>query len=166
METIFALASAQGKAGVSVIRVSGPKAFDVGRSLCGTPPPPRTSAVRVIKSRDGGYLDQALVLSFEAGASFTGEDVVEFHVHGSIAVVGAVMTCLSEFDGVRLAEAGEFTRRALENERLDLAQVEALSDLIESETEAQRIQALRLFDGALGQRVSDWRKDLLQAAAF
>jgi len=166
MDTIFALASAQGKAGVAVVRISGPRASEAGLALAGSLPEPRRSAVRLLTDSAGGFLDEALVLRFQAGASFTGEDIVELHLHGSVAVVKAVLRELGRLDGLRLAEAGEFTRRALENGRLDLTQVEALADLIESETEAQRRHALRVFSGALGKKVSDWRLDIVHAAAL
>ncbi len=111
-------------------------------------------------------LDQALVLWFPGPDSFTGEDVAELHLHGSVATVNAVLSALGDMSGFRIAEAGEFTRRALENERLDLAQIEGLSDLVEAETEAQRRQAFRVFSGALGERVEVWRKKLIRAAAL
>ena len=111
-------------------------------------------------------LDEALVLSFAEGASFTGEAVVELHCHGGPAVVGAVFRALSEQPGLRLAEPGEFTRRALENGVLDLAQVEGLADLIDAETEAQRRQAVRLLSGSVGQKVEGWRRDLIRAGAL
>jgi tRNA modification GTPase len=111
-------------------------------------------------------IDHALVLRFDAPKSFTGEDVIEFQVHGSIAVVRSVLSELGSSGLGRLAEPGEFTRRALENEKLDLTQVEGLSDLIEAETEAQRKQAVRVLSGALGVQVEGWRKDLIRAAAL
>ncbi|WP_417605643.1 tRNA uridine-5-carboxymethylaminomethyl(34) synthesis GTPase MnmE [Primorskyibacter flagellatus] len=166
MDTIYALASAQGKAGVAVVRISGPDAFDAATILCGSLPAPRQHAVRRIKTASGEYLDEALVLVFPEGASFTAEAVVELHLHGSIAVVSAVLRELSELGGLRLAEPGEFTRRALENGRLDLAQVEGLADLIEAETEAQRVQALRSLSGDLGQVVGSWRTKLIRASAL
>ncbi|KMK65411.1 tRNA uridine-5-carboxymethylaminomethyl(34) synthesis GTPase MnmE [Puniceibacterium sp. IMCC21224] len=166
METIFALATAQGKSGVAVVRVSGSLAWFVAGKMGGSLPSPRVAALRVLKASDGGFLDEALVLLFEEGRSFTGEQVVEFHLHGSVAVVRAVLSELGKFDGIRQAEAGEFTRRALENGRLDLTQVEGLADLIESETEAQRRQALRVLSGDLGKRVSSWRLDLIRAASL
>lgn len=166
MDTIFALASARGKAGVAVIRVSGPDAFGAVAALCDRPlPPPRQAGLRRLV-QDGQVLDEALVLLFEAGASFTGEAVAELQVHGSAAVVQAVLRALAGRYGLRLAEAGEFTRRALENGRLDLAQVEGLADLIEAETEAQRRQAMRVLSGAIGQRAEDWRRKLVRAAAL
>ncbi len=164
MDTIFALASARGKAGVAVIRVSGSAAFRVGEALCGDLPAER--GVRLIRNAAGQPLDQALVLRFRDGHSFTGEPVVEFQVHGSVAVIHAVLGRLGEFEGVRIAEPGEFTRRALENNRLDLAQVEGLADLIEAETEAQRAQSFRVLSGALGKKAEGWRKDLIRAAAL
>lgn len=166
MDTIYALASAQGRAGVSVIRVSGPTAHDVCFGLCGDVPALRQASVRVLRDHSGLHLDEALVLVFPHGGSFTGEAVVEFHLHGSLAVISAVLRTLSEFPDCRAAEAGEFTRRALENGRLDLAQVEGLADLIDSETEAQRRQALRVLSGALGQQAEHWRRDLIRAAAL
>ncbi|ABG30148.1 tRNA uridine-5-carboxymethylaminomethyl(34) synthesis GTPase MnmE [Roseobacter denitrificans] len=166
MDTVFALGSAQGRAGVSVIRLSGPAAWAVAETICGSLPDPRKSAVRVLRAQDGSVIDQALVLAFKAPHSFTGEDVVEFHVHGSIAVVRTVLDALSDQDVARLAEAGEFTRRALENGKLDLSQVEGLADLIDAETEAQRRQAVRVLTGALGEKVEVWRSKLIRAAAL
>ncbi|MEM6373072.1 MAG: tRNA uridine-5-carboxymethylaminomethyl(34) synthesis GTPase MnmE [Pseudomonadota bacterium] len=165
MDTIFALATAQGRAGVAVIRISGPMAFACAQDLCDTLPDTRTAVVRNIRDRDGNVLDQALVLRFAGPHSFTGEDVVEFHMHGSIAVVAAVLRVLGQ-GNARLAEPGEFTRRALENDKMDLAQVEGLGDLIEAETEGQRRQALRIVQGALGQRIEQWRSQLIRAAAL
>lgn len=166
MDTIFALATAQGRAGVSVIRISGTKADVVATQLCGTLPKTRRAALRSLRDGDGILLDHALVLFFEGPESFTGEDVVEFQVHGSIAVVRAVLAELGNNTHARLAEPGEFTRRALENGKLDLAQVEGLADLIDAETEAQRKQAVRVLSGALGDQVERWRADLIRAAAL
>jgi tRNA modification GTPase len=166
MDTIFALATAQGRAGVAVIRLSGPDAFGVANELCGNVPKHRGSAVRLLRDPEGGVLDQALVLRFDGPASFTGEDVVEFQLHGSVAVTRAVLATLGQDRRARLAEPGEFTRRALENNKLDLAQVEGLADLIDAETEAQRKQAVRVLSGALGGRVEKWRTDLIRAAAL
>ncbi|WP_371038850.1 tRNA uridine-5-carboxymethylaminomethyl(34) synthesis GTPase MnmE [Rhodosalinus sp. FB01] len=165
-ETIFAVATAPGKAGVSVIRISGPDAHAAAETLAGALPPPRLAGLRRLRDAKGDVLDEALVLRFQAGQSFTGEDVVEFHCHGSIAVVRRVLTCLGDLPGCRSAEPGEFTRRAMENGRLDLTQVEALADLIEAETEVQRRQAQRALSGALGARVASWRVDLVRAAAL
>ena len=166
MDTIFALASANGKAGVAVIRVSGPSALAAGAVLAGTLPEAGRHAVRRLRDAGGHTLDHALVLRFDAPHSFTGEDVVEFQCHGSMAVTAAVLSALGDQPGLRLAEPGEFTRRALENGRLDLAQVEGLADLIDAETEAQRVQAQRTLSGALGQLADRWRSDLIRAAAL
>lgn len=165
MDTIFALATAQGRAGVAVVRISGPRAFDCATTLCGSLPPVRQAGLRDLSDAAGEVLDQALVLRFAGPNSFTGEDVVEFHLHGSIAVVSAILGALSQTDA-RMAEAGEFTRRALDNDKMDLGQVEGLGDLIEAETEGQRQQALRMMKGALGQKIEVWRSDLIRAAAL
>ena len=166
MSTIFAQASAAGKAGVAVVRISGPKAFSAASQLCGSLPAPREAALRRLRSAPGEVLDEALVLCFSEKASFTGEETVEFQTHGSVAVVNALLAELGTVDGLRLAEPGEFTRRALANGRLDLAQVEGLADLIASETEAQRQQALRLFSGGLGDLAAHWRERLIRASAL
>lgn len=166
MDTIFALASAPGKSGVAVIRVSGSLATKACIDLTGGLPDPRVASLRLIKSRKDQRLDEGLVLWFPQKQSFTGEDVVEFQTHGSSAVVSAILRELSGIEGLRGAEPGEFTRRALENGRLDLAQVEGLADLIEAETEAQRRQALRVLSGDLGKRADTWRQDLIRAAAL
>jgi tRNA modification GTPase len=163
-DTIFALASARGKAGVAVFRISGPAAHQAVAALCSLPEPRRACLRRLVWQGDA--LDEALVLVFEAGASFTGEISAELQVHGSLAVVKAVARALGEMPGVRLAEAGEFTRRALENGRLDLAQVEGLADLIDAETEAQRRQAMRVLSGAIGRRAEGWRRCLIRAGAL
>ena len=165
MDTIYALASARGKAGVAVLRLSGPAAHVAVRALSGDLPAPRRASLRSLRS-DGVELDQALVLIFPEGESFTGEASAELHLHGSQAVVQAVMRALAVQPGLRLAEPGEFTRRALENGRLDLAQVEGLADLIDAETEAQRRQALRVLSGAIGRRADVWRSKLIRAAAL
>ena len=166
MDTIFALASAQGRAGVAVVRLSGPDAFKICRSIAGDLPKNRSTAVRSLKDQDGQVLDKALVLRFDGPRSFTGEDVIEFHLHGSVAVVQAVLRVLGDDGRARLAEPGEFTRRALENGKMDLAQVEGLADLIESETEAQRTQALRVVSGHFGALVEGWRSSLIRAASL
>lgn len=163
MDTIFALASAPGKAGISVVRVSGPKAVAGVEELIGSVP---SKGLRQIVNGEGALVDEALVLRFPEGASFTGEEVVELHLHGSSAILRTVLQLLGTLEGFRLAEAGEFTRRAFENGRLDLAQVEGLADLIDAETEAQRLQAMRVFSGALGKKAAAWRTDLLRAAAL
>lgn len=166
MDTIFALASAPGKSGVAVLRISGSRAFHAGRVLAGGLPDAQRTSLRKLRDSDGSVIDEALVLAFESPNSFTGEDCVEFQTHGSPAIIAALMNELSALPGLRLAQPGEFTRRALENNRMDLAQVEGLADLIEAETEAQRKQALRTFSGELGQKVELWRRDLVRAMAL
>jgi len=166
MSTIFALATALGKSGVAVIRLSGPMALTAAATLAGSLPEHRVAGLRSLRNTDGDLLDQALVLTFEQGHSFTGEDVAELHLHGGPATINAVLETLGKIDGLRVAEPGEFTRRALENGCLDLAQIEGLSDLLEAETEAQRKQALRVFSGALGDKAEAWRRDLIRAAAL
>lgn len=163
-DTIFALATARGKSGVAVIRISGPAAHDAARRLCGSLPPTRRAGVRWL-ALDESVIDEALVLTFDRGGSFTGEDVVEFHVHGSIAVVRKLEAALTDL-GCRIADAGEFTRRALENGRLDLTQVEGLADLIAAETDAQLRQAHRALSGELGRKVDGWRESLVRASAL
>ena len=166
MNTIFALASAQGRAGVSVIRLSGPDAKKVVAKFVSNLPKDRVAGLRILTDGTGEPLDHALVLCFDGPRSFTGEDVVELHLHGSIAVVQSVLRVLGDSGLARLAEPGEFTRWALENGRMDLAQVEGLADLIESETETQRKQALRVVTGHLGALVEQWRSSLIRAAAL
>ncbi|GAB1478065.1 tRNA uridine-5-carboxymethylaminomethyl(34) synthesis GTPase MnmE [Paracoccaceae bacterium] len=165
MDTIFALASARGRAGVSVVRISGQCAHAAVAALTTTLPEPRRMGLRRL-SWQGEVIDEALVVVFAEGSSFTGEPMAELNVHGSLAVVSKVLRVLSEQPGLRPAEAGEFTRRALENGRLDLSQVEGLADLIDSETESQRMQALRVMSGELGRRAEAWRSRLLRAAAL
>ena len=166
MDTIFALASAQGKAGIAVIRLSGPDAHKSGSLLAGGRLSPRGMHLRTLFAPDGSRLDDGLVLTFQAPSSFTGEDVTELQIHGSTASVNAVLQCLSDLDGLRLAEPGEFTRRALENGKMDLTQVEGLADLIDAETEAQRKQAQTILTGALGALAERWRRDLIRAASL
>ncbi|MEM9476897.1 MAG: tRNA uridine-5-carboxymethylaminomethyl(34) synthesis GTPase MnmE [Pseudomonadota bacterium] len=165
-DTIFALSTARGKAGVAVVRVSGPDAVTALGALVQRIPAPRHAGLRRVTDTELGVIDDAVILRFEAGHSFTGEDVVEFQTHGGRATTDALLMALGRLPGLRLAEPGEFTRRALENGRLDLAQVEALGDLIEAETAAQRQQALRLLSGALGERAEAWRSKLLRAVAL
>lgn len=166
MQTIFALATARGKSGVAVIRISGPDAFDIGRSLFKTLPKPGSFGLRSLINMQGQLIDEPLVLVFEGPRSFTGEDVVELQLHGSIAVISAAERAISETGLGRPAEAGEFTRRALMNGRMDLAQVEGLGDLIEAETELQRQQAQDLVSGALREFADRVRSKLLRAVAL
>ncbi|MFD0910981.1 tRNA uridine-5-carboxymethylaminomethyl(34) synthesis GTPase MnmE [Ruegeria arenilitoris] len=166
METIFALASAQGKAGVAVIRLSGPQSHRAAKVLSGGDLPLRGMCLRELQAPDGSRLDVGLVLTFHGPSSFTGEDVAELQIHGSTASVNAVLRVLSEMPDLRLAEPGEFTRRALENGKMDLAQVEGLADLIDAETEAQRKQAQTILAGELGDLAERWRRDLIRAASL
>lgn len=166
MDTIVALATARGRAGVAVVRVSGPHAGAVAAALAGPLPAPRNAVLRSLRGADGGLIDQALVLWFPGPASFTGEDVVEFHTHGSTAVISALMSAILAQPGTRAAEAGEFTRRAFHAGKMDLTQVEALADLLDAETEGQRRQALRVLDGTAGRVVAGWREMLLDALAL
>ena len=163
-ETIFALATAPGRAAVAVIRLSGVgtrSALEVlGRSV----PPPREARLRRLRGQDGRVLDDALVIWTPGPGSYTGEDAAELHLHGGMAVVDAVSGALLSA-GLRLAEPGEFTRRAFANGRLDLAQAEAVADLVDAETEGQRRQALSQLEGALGRRYEAWREALLEALA-
>lgn len=166
-DTIYALSSAPGRAGVAVLRVSGPDARTALERLTGKPAPePREAALARLRDSDGATLDQALVLWFPGPASFTGEDVVEFHVHGGRAVVEAVLTALAALPGLWTAEPGEFTRRAVENGKFDLTGAEALIDLIDAETEAQRRQALRQYGGVLAALYDGWRDRLVKALAW
>ena len=163
--TIYALSSGKGRAGVAVIRVSGPKAGDVIDQLTGSRPVPRQAMVRKILGADGELIDRGLILWFPAPFSFTGEDVVEFHVHGGPAVVEALLQALVQVPGLRAAEAGEFTRRAYAHGKFDLTEVEGLADLIEAETERQRRQAIRRAAGGSSQLLGRWREDLIQVLA-
>ncbi len=162
-ETIYALASAPGRAGVAVVRVSGPGAGSILAALAGGLVPPRTAHLRILRT-PAGEIDRALVLWFPAPASFTGEDVAEFHVHGGRAIRERLFGALAEL-GARPAGPGEFSRRAVEHGRLDLTQAEAIADLVDAETPAQLRQALRQYDGALADLYEGWRADLIGALA-
>lgn len=166
IDTIFAQATAPGRAAVAVIRVSGPSAFAALERLAGRRPPDRVASVRWLREPDGSVIDQALVLCFPGPGSFTGEDVVELQVHGSPAVMRGLLAALGEMPGLRAAEAGEFSRRALMNARLDLAQVEGLGDLLAAETGAQLRQATTLMSGAYSARTGMWREALVGALAL
>jgi tRNA modification GTPase len=163
-DTIYAPATGAGRAAVAVLRISGPRAGDAVRALAGDLPRPRRATLRPL-THGGVALDDALVLWFEGPASYTGEDAAEFHVHGGRAVVEAVLEALAA-EGLRLAEPGEFTRRAFENGKLDLTQAEGVADLIDAETQAQRRQALGQLGGALSERYEAWRGLLVEALAM
>lgn len=161
--TILALSSAPGRAGVAVVRVSGPRVRFVLETIIGFVPEPRRARYAALRDADGAVIDHALVLFFQGPSSFTGEDVAEFHVHGSRAVLARLIARLTALPGLKLAEPGAFTRRAFEAGKLDLAAVEGLADLIDSETEWQRRQALRQMEGALGTMAAGWRARLVEA---
>ena len=164
-DTIFALSSAPGRAGVSVFRVSGPAAQQIAEALIESPcPAPRHAALRKIYNNEAVLIDEALVLWMPGPQSFSGEDSVEFQTHGSPAVIEAMASTLFAA-GARQAEAGEFTRRAFENGKMDLTEAEGLADLIDAETEGQRKQALRQMQGGLRGVYEDWRERLLDALA-
>ncbi|MEO7365228.1 MAG: tRNA uridine-5-carboxymethylaminomethyl(34) synthesis GTPase MnmE [Sphingomicrobium sp.] len=166
MDTIFALASGRPPAAIAVVRVSGPDAHQAGARIAGPLPPPREVSLRKLRHPvDGGLLDHAMVLRFDGPASSTGEDIVEFQVHGGRAVAVAVLDALASLDGLRLAQPGEFTRRALENGRIDLTEAEGLADLIEAETESQRRAALAIADGGLKRQIGQWQAQLLGLSA-
>ncbi len=162
-DTIFAPATAAGRAAVAVVRISGPDTQRVLKALARRLPAPRVAGLRRL-AHAGATLDEALVLWFPGPGSYTGEDAAEFHLHGGPAVVDAVIEALSAA-GLRLAEPGEFTRRAFEHGRLDLAQAEAVADLIDAETKAQSAQALAQLGGALTKRYDAWRGALIEALA-
>lgn len=169
-DTVFALATAMARAAVAIIRVSGPAALDSLTSLTGTKTPdikPRlASLARLRNPKTGAEIDQALVLPFRGPASFTGEDMVEYHIHGGPAVIHALLDTLAECDHHRMAEPGEFTRRAFEHGKLDLTSAEAVNDLVCAETEAQRAQALDQLGGALSSLYDRWRTHLVESAAY
>jgi tRNA modification GTPase len=169
VSTIFAQATAPGRAGIAVFRISGPQSARVLEALTGTSlPAPRRAARRTLWSADGlgpEPIDEALVIWFPGPASFTGEDLVELHVHGSVAVISALARELKNVHGLALAGPGEFTRRAFDNGKLDLTEVEGLADLIAAETEAQRRQAMRQAGGALSRLYDGWRERLVNALA-
>ncbi len=165
-DTIFALSSGPPPSGVAIVRVSGPSVRSGLETLIDSLPEPRRASLRSVRSVGGEVIDRGLVLFFPAPESFTGEDVVELHLHGGRAVIAAVLAELSKCAGFRPAEAGEFTRRAFINRRVDLTQVEGLADLVAAETEAQRRQARRQADGALGRLYEGWRERLIRARAL
>lgn len=166
MDTIFALSSGALPAGIAVVRLSGAAAFAAVQQLAGPLPAPRQASLRALRDpRDGTLLDRALLLCFPGPRSATGEDLAELHLHGGRAVVRAVEAALGAMPGLRLAEPGEFTRRALLNGRLDLSEAEGLGDLLMAETEAQRRTALRSAEGAVRRQVDGWTDRLLMLAA-
>ncbi|MFG1427507.1 tRNA uridine-5-carboxymethylaminomethyl(34) synthesis GTPase MnmE [Roseixanthobacter glucoisosaccharinicivorans] len=166
-DTIFALSSGRLPSGVALVRISGPSARAAAVALAGTVPPARQATYAVLRAPGTGEaLDRGLILFFEGPRSATGEDLVELHLHGGRAVVAAILSTLSALDGFRPAQAGEFTRRAHANGKMDLAEVEGLGDLIAAESEAQRRQALAQASGVLSRRVAGWRERLIRALAL
>ena len=169
--TIFALSSAAGRAGVAVFRLSGPKSHDALKQIVGPAAKALLNAPRVLlrallsNPKTNEAFDEGMAVWMPAPASFTGEDVVEFHVHGSPAVVAALTDTLSAMPGIRLAEPGEFSRRAFQNGKMDLSAAEGLADLLNADTEAQRRQAFRQLQGELGQLTDSWRDQLIRALA-
>ncbi len=165
-DTIFALASAPGRAGIAVVRISGGRSREALAALgCPVPPPRVATRAKLMDSATADVVDDGLLVWFPAPRSFTGEDVAELHLHGGRAVLESVFAILSAVPGLRVAEPGEFTRRAFENDKLDLTQAEALADLVDAETRAQQRQALRQMGGALKVIYDHWRHRLVQALA-
>jgi len=164
-DTIFALSSGALPAGIAVIRISGPEAFAAVARLAGGVPPARRASLRTLR-RDGEALDRALVLVFPGPATATGEDLAELHLHGGRAVVRAVEAALAAIPGLRGAEPGEFTRRALINGRIDLTEAEGLGDLLAAETEMQRRTALRTAEGGVRARIDDWAARAVRLSAL
>ncbi len=168
METIFAPATARGRGGVAVIRISGDRASQALEALSGKP----AGAARLAQLREltdsssGEVLDQALVLYFKGPHSFTGEDIVELHLHGGLAVVDSIVAGLGKIAGLRFAEPGEFSRRAVENGKFDLSAAEGIADLIEAETSAQQAQALRQMAGSFGALCDEWRDQVVRSLAY
>lgn len=165
-DTIFALSSGQGRAGVAVVRVSGPEAHPILRKMTkGRFPSFRRASLRTLFTHSGEKIDQALVLVFKGPASFTGEDMVEFHIHGSAAVLEILLQTFANL-GLRQARAGEFTRRGFESGKMDLTEAEGIADLIDAQSGAQRQQSLKQMAGGLRQLYESWRSDLIDCLAL
>lgn len=165
MDTVFAQATAPGRSAIAVIRVTGPETANVLKAVAGVTPSPRRASLRTLRDVAGGVIDQGLVLFFAGPNSYTGEDSAEFHLHGGVAVIDALTETLLALE-LRPADPGEFTRRAFENGKLDLAQAEGVADLIDSQTRAQASQALAQIGGALSRRHEAWRERLVEALAL
>lgn len=165
-DTIFALSSGALPSGVAVVRISGPETARVVEALFHRLPAPRVASYGAIGADREDPIDRGLVVWFPGPKSFTGEDCAEFHLHGGRAVVAAMVASLGLFEGLRAAEAGEFSRRAFENGRMDLTAVEGLGDLIHAETEAQRRLALRQADGGVAKVLDGWRERLIRCRAL
>jgi tRNA modification GTPase len=165
MTTIYAVSSGRPPAAIAVVRISGPAACTAAETLAGRLPAPRHASLRGLRDADGALLDRALVIVFPGPRTATGEDLVEFHCHGGRAVIAAVERALSRVPGLRPAEPGEFTRRALTNGRIDLTEAEGLADLLEAETEGQRIAAINAAEGRVSQAVRGWMGDVAMLSA-
>jgi tRNA modification GTPase len=166
-KTIFALSTGAGKAGIAIIRISGPGVNAAAMAVCKALPRPRlASSVKIYSPLTSTLIDRGLAIRFPGPASFTGEDVLELHVHGGPAVIRETLNALGSLPGLRPAAAGEFSQRAFENGKLDLTQAEGIMDLINAETEQQRIQALRQTEGELGFILERWRVDLKKSLAY
>ena len=165
-QTIFALSSGRPPSAIAIVRVSGSEASVALKRLAGKIPAPRMATRALLRDASGQGIDDAVVLWFPGPASATGEDVAEFHVHGGRAVLASLFAALSGIENLRAAEPGEFTRRALENGKLDLTEAEGLDDLIHADTDRQRRQALRQLKGLLGDHARDWRKAIIEASAL
>ncbi|HTV70483.1 MAG TPA: tRNA uridine-5-carboxymethylaminomethyl(34) synthesis GTPase MnmE [Rhizobiaceae bacterium] len=165
-ETIYALSSGKVPSGVAVVRVSGPSALPITSAMAGYDIEPRAAALRNLRAADGTMLDRGLVLFFRGPHSFTGEDCAEFHLHGGRAVVASVIEAIGAFAATRMAEPGEFTRRAFLNGKMDLVEAEALADLIAAETDTQRRFALASAQGAQSAAYASWRKRIIHALAM
>src|SRR6201988_4140871 len=165
-QTIFALSSGRLPSAIALVRVSGSQAGKIVAALAGKMPSPRMATRALLRDVGQRPIDDAGGLWFPAPASATGEDVAEFHVHGGRAVLAALFAALSAFENVRAAEPGEFTRRAFENGKLDLTEAEALDDLIHANPDRPRRQASRQMKGVLGDRVRDWRAQIIEASAL
>lgn len=159
LDTIHALASGHGRAGIAVLRLSGPQAADILTAIAGVLPQPRHATLRLLRDSDGALLDRALILWFPGPGSFSGEDLAELHIHGGSAIIGAVDRRLRAL-GARPAEPGEFSRRAFLNGRIDLLEAEGLADLVDAETDAQRQQALRQSNGSLSHIYGVWAEKM------
>jgi tRNA modification GTPase len=165
-QTIFALSSGRPPSAIAVVRVSGPEAGTALAALTGRTPAPRAATRVLLRDSSRRPIDDAVVLWFPGPASATGEDIAEFHIHGGRAVLTALFAALSALDNMRPAEPGEFTRRAFENGKIDLTEAEGLDDLIHADTDRQRRQALRQLKGLLGDKVRDWRAQIIEASAL
>jgi tRNA modification GTPase len=165
-DTIFALSSGAPPAAIAIIRISGPRAFDAVQALAGRVPDARRASLATLRTSEGAFLDQALLLTFPGPQTATGEDLAELHLHGGRAVVRAVEGVLAAMEGLRRAEPGEFTRRAFGNGRIDLNEAEGLADLLTAETEWQRRAASAMMGGVFSKAVERWRNDLLTLSAL